>query len=155
MNHQKMIEFPASHASTRNIIEGLEDINHKKMDENSETDFAYNPNVYHDYSMIKIVKNPENSISKPCATKEKNLSFPRKLHLILSNLKFQDIVTWLPNGCSWRVLDQKKFVEEVIPCYFRHRNFASFMRQVNGWGFCRINKGTDRSSYYHKVRKLS
>ena len=155
MNHQKMLEFPASHASSENIIEGQEHGHHEKIDKNPETALAYNPNVYHDYSMIKIVKNPENSVSKPRATKEKDLPFPRKLHLILSSPRSQDIITWLPNGRSWRVLDQKKFAEEVIPFYFRHRNFASFMRQVNGWGFCRINKGTDRNSYYHKVRKFS
>ena len=82
----------------------------------------------------------------------KNRSFPVKLHAILSNPRFCFIISWLPHGRSWKILQPKLFEKEIIPRYYRHRSLASFMRQVNGWGFQRVNQGPDRKSYYHLVR---
>ena len=59
----------------------------------------------------------------------KEASFPLKLHSILSNPENHDFIHWLPHGRSWRILRMAKFEEEVIPRYFRHAKYASFMRQ--------------------------
>ncbi len=64
--------------------------------------------------------------------------FPVKLHMMLSNPEFSDIVAWLPHGRSWRVLQPKALEETVIPLFFRHTRYSSFARQVNGWGFRRV-----------------
>ena len=80
-------------------------------------------------------------------------SFPAKLHKILSHPKFRNIILWLPHGRSWRIIQPEVFEREVIPLFYRHRKLASFMRQVNGWGFRRMNQGPDRGSYYHEVRR--
>lgn len=69
---------------------------------------------------------------------------------MLSNPSYRDMIVWLPHGRSWQVLQPKLFEEKVIPLFFRHRNIGSFMRQVNGWGFRRVNHGPDRNSYYHE-----
>ena len=86
------------------------------------------------------------------ASSAKEPTFPVKLHMILSNPAFDDIITWLPHGRSWTIHNQKAFEERVIPLYFRHGRFASFARQVNGWGFRRVTQGSDYKSYYHEVR---
>jgi hypothetical protein len=86
------------------------------------------------------------------ASSAKEPTFPVKLHMILSNPAFDDIITWLPHGRSWTIHNQKAFEERVIPLYFRHGRFASFARQVNGWGFRRVTQGSDYNSYYHEVR---
>ena len=39
----------------------------------------------------------------------------------------------------------------VIPTYFEHAKFSSFIRQANGWGFRRLTQGKDRNSYYHPL----
>ena len=80
-----------------------------------------------------------------------SLPFPIKLHYILSNPKYDDCITWLPHGRSWKVLNQKRLENEVIPRYFRSEKFSSFMRQVNGWAFTRVAQGPDINSYYHDV----
>lgn len=80
--------------------------------------------------------------------------FPIKLHRILCSKKYEDIIRWLPHGRSWIVLDSKAFEEEVIPHFFHHGRYSSFMRQVNGWGFKRISSGPDTRSYYHEVSSL-
>jgi len=82
---------------------------------------------------------------------KKEPTFIAKLHSILSNPAFEDIVSWLPHGRAWRVHQRRAFEEQVIPLYFRHGKYSSFMRQVNGWGFQRINQGPDYGGYYHEL----
>jgi hypothetical protein len=77
-------------------------------------------------------------------------NFPAKMHAILSRPDLADIVCWAPHGRSWRVLKPREFEIKVIPIYFEHAKFSSFIRQANGWGFRRITQGRDRNSYYHE-----
>lgn len=87
----------------------------------------------------------------PASASTKDHSFPMKLHKILSDPENAEFITWLPHGRSWRVLKPKALEDTVIPKYFRHAKYASFMRQVNGWGFKRMTQGPDNNSYYHEV----
>lgn len=78
-------------------------------------------------------------------------NFPAKMHSILSRPDLADVVAWMPHGRSWRVLKPREFEIRVIPTYFEHAKFSSFIRQANGWGFRRITQGRDRNSYYHEL----
>jgi HSF-type DNA-binding len=78
------------------------------------------------------------------------LSFPAKLHAILGQPDLAEIIDWLPHGRSWRVLKPRDFETKIIPRFFEHSKFSSFIRQANGWGFRRITQGPDRNSYYHE-----
>lgn len=75
-------------------------------------------------------------------------TFPAKLHDILSRPDLDDVVSWLPHGRGWRIVDQSQFVDRVMPHFFTQSKFASFMRQVNGWGFVRVTRGDEVNSYY-------
>lgn len=92
---------------------------------------------------------------KPGATVsslEKEATFPVKLHQILSNADYADVVVWLPHGRSWKVLDRPAFEARVLPLYFRHGRYASFARQVSAWGFRRNTLGgEDYKSHVHEV----
>ena len=85
--------------------------------------------VYRDYSRLPCAEGA-NSLVGTSSTSGKEPPFPVKLHKILSKLEFTDVVSWLPHGRSWRVLKPKAFEEKVVPLYFRHAKYASFMRQV-------------------------
>jgi hypothetical protein len=78
-------------------------------------------------------------------------NFPAKMQAILSRSDLSDIIAWMPHGRSWRVLKPREFEVRVIPAYFEHAKFSSFIRQANGWGFRRITQGRDRNSYYHPL----
>ena len=78
-------------------------------------------------------------------------NFPAKMHAILSRPDLADVVAWLSHGRSWRVLKPREFEIRVIPIYFEHSKFSSFIRQANGWGFRRITQGRDRNSYYNEL----
>jgi len=86
-------------------------------------------------------------------SKRKKLdAFPIILHRILSDPRFDDIIVWAPHGRAWKILNKDLFLHEVVPQYFYLKLFKSFLRQVTGWGFTRINKGEDKGFYYHQAR---
>ncbi len=107
---------------------------------------------YNDYSSVKAPEVNDAAVFSPQSVSGKEPTFPVKLHMILANPEFQDIIAWLPHGRSWRIIQQKAFEERVLPLYFRHGRYSSFARQVNGWGFRRVTHGSDYNSYYHEVR---
>mmetsp|Transcript_41673 Transcript_41673/g.63090 ORF Transcript_41673/g.63090 Transcript_41673/m.63090 type:complete len:394 (-) Transcript_41673:185-1366(-) len=108
-------------------------------------------NNKHWESSIEEEENPKMNQNDSIERDGRDLPFPSKLHQIMSNPEFRDIITWLPHGRAWKMLNRKAFEEKVIPMYFRHCRYASFMRQVNGWGFNRIARGPDTNAYYHEM----
>jgi HSF-type DNA-binding len=69
----------------------------------------------------------------------------------LADEENKEYIAWLPHGRAWKILKQHDFEEKVIPLYFRHAKLASFMRQVNGWGFRRAPAGPDQNAYHHEM----
>lgn len=90
--------------------------------------------------------------SKPVTIPGRIPTFPAKLLAILSRPDLAEIISWMPHGRSWKVHKPREFEVKVIPSYFDHAKFSSFIRQANGWGFKRVTtKGTDRNSHYHEL----
>lgn len=60
---------------------------------------------------------------------------------ILSTLSFLDesknteLIRWSERGDSFVVLDEDEFAKTLIPELFKHNNYASFVRQLNMYGF--------------------
>ena len=98
------------------------------------------------HSMASAGNNGKRKSRRPSTT-----SFPTKLYKILAEPKYQEYIAWLPHGRAWRVLKPKALEDDIIPKYFRSDRLASFMRQVNGWGFKRITEGPDLNAYYHEM----
>lgn len=76
---------------------------------------------------------------------------PSKLAAMLSDPDLAAIITWMPHGRSWKILNRELFSSFALPPYFGHSNYASFVRIINAWGFRRISVGIDRDSYYHEL----
>ena len=72
------------------------------------------------------------------------------MHAILTNPALADVVGWAPHGRSWRILKPRDFEIRVLPKYFEHSKFSSFVRQANGWGFRRMSEGYEKNAYYHE-----
>lgn len=49
--------------------------------------------------------------------------------------KNEDLIRWSEKGDSFIVLDEDEFAKTLIPELFKHRNYASFVRQLNMYGF--------------------
>eukprot|EP00984_Skeletonema_dohrnii_P031934 scaffold25149_cov78-Skeletonema_dohrnii-CCMP3373.AAC.2 len=83
--------------------------------------------------------------------KKSDRNFPARLHVILSDEQYSNIISWMPHGRAWKVLNKTLLVDEVIPKFFGQSSFASFARQLSGWGFKRLlNTGPDVGCYYHE-----
>jgi hypothetical protein len=65
-------------------------------------------------------------------------NFVAKMHAILSRPDLTDVIVWMPHGRSFKILKPRDFEIRVLPVYFDHSKFSSFIRQANGWGFRRI-----------------
>jgi hypothetical protein len=83
-------------------------------------------------------------------------SFPMKLYHMLEHLEaagFANIISFQPHGRAIRIHLHQRFVNEVLPRYFPDiNNIASFLRQLNIYGFRRmIDNGPDHNSYYHAM----
>jgi HSF-type DNA-binding len=83
-----------------------------------------------------------------------SIAFPLRLHELLDRIEadgFDCVVSWQPHGRCFVVHDTKKFVEKVMPTYFKQSKIASFQRQLNLYGFRRLTKGDDKGGYYHEL----
>lgn len=101
------------------------------------------------------------------------MSFPSKLFFLMDN-EHGGIIHWLGHGRAFRVIDTDRFCAEIIPKYFKRKKLfphlffslhnidqiyiplkhtdtklTSFQRQLNLYGFRRINKGEDQGAYSH------
>jgi hypothetical protein len=55
-----------------------------------------------------------------------NANFPQKLFTLMEN-EPSDVVCWSERGLSFRVVDQDKFSEEIVPKYFRRKFLIYFL----------------------------
>lgn len=80
-------------------------------------------------------------------------SFVDKLHAILANKSYQSIISWLPSGMSFVIMDKTKFTIEVLTRNFRGIQFESFLRQLKRWGFRKVVAlpGTAHAVYCHAL----
>eukprot|EP00729_Bicosta_minor_P020404 gene20404-27282_t len=46
-------------------------------------------------------------------------------------------ITWADDGCSFWVSNIEQFARDILPIYYKHNNYASFVRQLNMYGFHR------------------
>jgi HSF-type DNA-binding len=84
------------------------------------------------YSFLPLLSSRKASL-RTCS-----LCFVLRRHQILASPQFQDCICWNGHGRSWRIIKTQEFERAVIPLFFQHSKYSSFLRQVNGWGFERI-----------------
>lgn len=82
-----------------------------------------------------------------------SLQFPWKMHVLLEQTASKgksDIISWLPDGKSFKVFDKQRFEKEVMPHYFKTTTYKSFQRNCNLWGFETKSRGFDTGVIYHE-----
>ncbi|KAF2474217.1 uncharacterized protein BDR25DRAFT_311586 [Lindgomyces ingoldianus] len=61
--------------------------------------------------------------------------FVQKLSSFLDEKNNTNLIRWSDDGNSFIVLDEDEFARTLIPELFKHNNYASFVRQLNMYGF--------------------
>ncbi|KAL8951782.1 MAG: hypothetical protein Q9222_002273 [Ikaeria aurantiellina] len=61
--------------------------------------------------------------------------FVQKLSSFLDESRNTDLIRWSESGDSFIVVDEEEFARTLIPELFKHKNYASFVRQLNMYGF--------------------
>ncbi|KAB2014385.1 hypothetical protein ES319_D09G220900v1 [Gossypium barbadense] len=65
--------------------------------------------------------------------------FLLKTYDMVDDSATDDIVSWSSNNKSFVVWNPPEFARLLLPTYFKHNNFSSFIRQLNTYGFRKID----------------
>nr|GEU46237.1 heat stress transcription factor A-7a-like [Tanacetum cinerariifolium] len=65
--------------------------------------------------------------------------FLTKVYDMVEDKSIDDIICWSRSGQSFVVLDPQAFSINLLSRYFKHNNFSSFVRQLNTYGFRKID----------------
>ncbi|BFZ55578.1 Heat shock transcription factor [Savitreella phatthalungensis] len=65
-------------------------------------------------------------------------AFLLKLFNMVNDHATDDLIRWNEAGDSFLVSRHEEFAKELLPRYYKHNNFSSFVRQLNMYGFHKI-----------------
>lgn len=65
--------------------------------------------------------------------------FLSKTYDMVDDPATNSIVSWSPTNNSFVVWNPPEFARDLLPKYFKHNNFSSFVRQLNTYGFRKVD----------------
>ncbi|KAM3308861.1 heat stress transcription factor A-6b [Capsicum chacoense] len=65
--------------------------------------------------------------------------FLTKTYELVDDPSSNDVVSWSRGNNSFIVWDPQSLAINLLPRYFKHNNFSSFVRQLNTYGFRKVN----------------
>ncbi|KAK6146692.1 hypothetical protein DH2020_020561 [Rehmannia glutinosa] len=78
-----------------------------------------------------MVKSVENGTSLP--------PFLVKCYEMVNDDSTNELISWSESNDSFIIWDESRFSSQLLPKYFKHSNFSSFVRQLNIYGFRKID----------------
>ncbi|XP_006659656.1 heat stress transcription factor B-2b-like [Oryza brachyantha] len=64
--------------------------------------------------------------------------FLTKTYQLVDDPAVDDVISWNDDGSTFVVWRPAEFARDLLPKYFKHNNFSSFVRQLNTYGFRKI-----------------
>ncbi|XP_022765077.1 heat stress transcription factor B-2a-like [Durio zibethinus] len=93
--------------------------------------------------------------------------FLTKTYQLVDDQTIDDVISWNDDGSTFIVWNAAVFARDLLPKYFKHNNFSSFVRQLNTYGFRKVvpdrwefsndcfRRGEKRLLYEIQRRKMS
>ncbi|CAG8484898.1 11330_t:CDS:2 [Paraglomus occultum] len=75
--------------------------------------------------------NAVNTVSPQGTTHKTQAAFVNKLYTMVEDVSIQHLIAWAPSGDVFSVSNPTEFSKTVLPQYFKHNNWQSFVRQLN------------------------
>jgi hypothetical protein len=82
------------------------------------------------------------------AIESKQDKFLLKLYEILSKEEYSKIIHWSQNGSYIVITNIHLLAKKILPIYFNHQNYSSFVRQLNMYNFHKIRTDPDKQEQY-------
>ncbi|RLN71145.1 hypothetical protein BBJ28_00000206 [Nothophytophthora sp. Chile5] len=60
------------------------------------------------------------------------------------------IIRWAEDGLAFQILDKESMTNQILPKYFKNKNFSSFQRQLNYFGFRKWSKARSHFPTYSR-----
>ncbi|CAI9762406.1 unnamed protein product [Fraxinus pennsylvanica] len=64
--------------------------------------------------------------------------FLTKTYQLVDDHTIDDVISWNEDGSTFVVWNPTEFARDLLPKYFKHNNFSSFVRQLNTYGFRKV-----------------
>jgi uncharacterized protein (UPF0305 family) len=77
-------------------------------------------------------------------------NFLLKLYQILEKDEYKDIIEWGEEGTYFIVKNLHDFTEKILPKYYKHNNYSSFIRQLNMYDFHKRKSNPNEHIFEHK-----
>lgn len=76
-------------------------------------------------------------------------AFIRKLHCMVEEEQRGGLIGWAAEEGGFAVRQVGLFTTTLLPRYFKHKNYASFLRQLNMYNFTKLRTDDESLQLFH------
>ena len=128
----------SSSGVSQNSIHGIPKLNPVSAPGNPDLNALYSAGI------SRLTANPDGPRKQSVDEMLYNASeFVRKMYNLISDPAEHQYIRWASNGDSFIIINQNDFAREILPRFFKHCNYSSFVRQLNKYGFHKIRNSPE------------